>query len=158
MRELEEKAAASTKSAEYERNHARQLENDLKKVCAELEDVKKIAVQNKNIAEKTIKELNAGLDRCRIGIKVMTQRIFGNFCAFSILGLNCELCGFLYWPTATPSGSASPNMKLGDDQQMNELLDYCHGLQEGAKAIVTYLSPQKKCGPGFSLTIYTNSF
>ena len=28
---------------------------------------------------------------------------------------------------------------------MNELLDYCHGLQEGAKAIVTYLSPQKKC-------------
>ena len=28
---------------------------------------------------------------------------------------------------------------------MSELLDYCHGLQEGARAIVTYLSPQKKC-------------
>ena len=28
---------------------------------------------------------------------------------------------------------------------MNELLDHCHGLQEGSKAIVTYLSPQKKC-------------
>ena len=28
---------------------------------------------------------------------------------------------------------------------MNELLDYCHGLQEGAKAIFTYISPQKKC-------------
>ena len=28
---------------------------------------------------------------------------------------------------------------------MNELLDHYHGLQEGAKDIVTYLSPQKKC-------------
>ena len=36
-------------------------------------------------------------------------------------------------------------MKLPVGQQMNELLDYCHGLQEGAKAIVTYLSPQKRC-------------
>ena len=96
MKELQAKAAASAKSAEYEKNHALQLENDLKKVCAELEDVKKIVVQSKNIVEKTIKELNAGLDRCCIGIKVVTQRIFGNFCAFSILGLNCELCGLLY--------------------------------------------------------------
>ena len=36
-------------------------------------------------------------------------------------------------------------MKLSVSQQMSELLDYCHGLQEGAKAIVTYLFPQKKC-------------
>ena len=36
-------------------------------------------------------------------------------------------------------------MKLGVGQQMNELLDYCHGLQEGAKPIVAYLSPQKRC-------------
>ena len=36
-------------------------------------------------------------------------------------------------------------MKLSVSQKMSELLDYCHGLQEGAKAIVTYLSPQKKC-------------
>ena len=36
-------------------------------------------------------------------------------------------------------------MKLLVSQQMNELLDHCHGLQEGAKVIVTYLSPQKKC-------------
>ena len=28
---------------------------------------------------------------------------------------------------------------------MSELVDYCHGLQEGARAIVTYLSPQNKC-------------
>ena len=89
MKELQAEAAVSAKSAEYERNHALQLENDLKKVCAKLEDVKKIAVQNKNIAEKTIKDLNAGLDRCSIGIKVMIQRIFGNFCHFSILYLNC---------------------------------------------------------------------
>ena len=87
MKELQAEAAASAKSAEYERNHALQLEKNLKKVCAELEDVKKIAVQNKNIAEKTIKDLNAGLDRCRIGIKVMIQRIFGNFYPFSRLDL-----------------------------------------------------------------------
>ena len=85
MRELEEKAAASAKSAEYERNHALQLENDLKKVCAELEDVNKTAAHNKNIAEKAIKDLNVGLDRCRTGIKVMIQRIFGIFCSFSVL-------------------------------------------------------------------------
>ena len=77
--------AASVESAAYERNHALQLENDLKKVCAELEDVKKIVVQNKNIAEKTIKDLNTGLDRFRIGIKVMIQRIFGNVYHFSFL-------------------------------------------------------------------------
>ena len=85
MRELEEKAAASAKSAEYERNHALQLENDLKKVCAELEDVKKTAAHNKKIAEKAIKDLNVGLDRCRTGIKVMIQRIFGIFCSFYVL-------------------------------------------------------------------------
>ena len=88
MRELEEKAAASANSAEHERNHALQLENDLKNVCAELEDVKKTTVQNRNIAEKTTKDLNAGLDRCRIGIKLMIQHIFGNFCHLSILDLN----------------------------------------------------------------------
>ena len=85
MRELEEKAADSAKSAEIERNHALQLENDLKKVCGELEDEKKTATHNKKIAEKAIKDLNIGLDRCRIGMKVMIQRIFGKFCHFSIL-------------------------------------------------------------------------
>ena len=85
MRELEEKAASSAESAAYERNHALQLENDLKKVCANFEDVKKISVQNKNIGEKTIKDLNVRLDRCRIGVKVMIQRIFGNF----ITSLSC---------------------------------------------------------------------
>ena len=28
---------------------------------------------------------------------------------------------------------------------MNELLDYCHGLQEGARAIVRYLHPKDQC-------------
>ena len=56
MRELEEKAASSAKSAKYERNHALQRENDLKKVCAELEDEKKTAAHNKKIAERAIKD------------------------------------------------------------------------------------------------------
>ena len=89
MRELEERAAASAKSTEIERNHALQLENDLKKVCAELEDEKKIAAHNKKIAEKAIKDLNVGFDRCRTGIKVMIQCIFGKSCHFSILHFNC---------------------------------------------------------------------
>ena len=59
--------------------------NDLKKVCAELENEKKTAAHNKKIAEKAIKDLNVGLDRCRTGIKVMIQRIFGIFGSFSVL-------------------------------------------------------------------------
>ena len=82
MKDLKEKAAASAKSAEYERNLARQLENDLKKVCAELEDEKKTFPHNKKIAENAIKDLNVGLERCRTGIKVMTRRIFGIFYYF----------------------------------------------------------------------------
>ena len=85
MKELEEKAASSAKSAEIERKHALQLEDDLKKVCAELEDERKTSAHNKKIAEKAIKDLNVGLDRCRTGVKVMTQRIFGKFCYFSVL-------------------------------------------------------------------------
>ena len=94
MKELEEKADASTKSAEHERNLSRQLEADLKKVCAELEDEKKTAAYNKRIDEKAIKDLNTGLDRCRTGVKVMTRRIFGNLCSFFILYLtvNPLLC------------------------------------------------------------------
>ena len=96
MKELEEKAAASAKSTEDERNHARQLEDDLKKVRAELEDKKKTAAHNKKIAEKAIKDLNVGLDRCRTGIKVMTQCIFGKFCHFSILYFNYKPFTLLY--------------------------------------------------------------
>ena len=94
MKDLKEKAAASAKSAEYERNLARQLENDLKKVCAELEDEKKTAAHNKKIAEKAIKDLNTGLDRYRTGVKVMTQHIFGELCSFFafILTINPLLC------------------------------------------------------------------
>ena len=48
----------------------------MKKVCAELEDLKKEAANNNKIAEKAIKDLNVGLDCCRKGIKAMSQRIF----------------------------------------------------------------------------------
>ena len=71
MKDLEEKAAASAKSAEYERNLARQLENDLKKVCAEL-------------------------DRCRTGVKEMTQRILGELCSFLALYFCCQSFALLY--------------------------------------------------------------
>ena len=103
MKEPEEKAAASTRAAENERNLSRQLESDLKKVCAELEDEKKTAAHNKKIAEKAIKDLNVGLDRCRTGIKVMTQRIFGKFYHFSILYFNCQPFALLILIYCNPS-------------------------------------------------------
>ena len=96
MKDLKEKAAASAKSAEYEGNLARQLEKDLKKVCAELEDEKKMAAHNKKIAEKAIKDLNTGLDRCHTGVKAMTQRIFGELCSFFALYFNCQSFALLY--------------------------------------------------------------
>ena len=82
MKELERKAAASAKTAEDERNLSRQLEIDLKKVCAELEDERKTAAHNKKIAEKAIKDLSTNLDICRKGIRTMAQRIFGNCRSF----------------------------------------------------------------------------
>ena len=36
-------------------------------------------------------------------------------------------------------------MKLSVGNQMNELLDYWHVLQEGVRAIVRYLHPKDKC-------------
>ena len=76
MKELEDKAAASARAALSEKEHSLQLEEDLKKVCTELEDLKKEAANNKKIAEKAIKDLNIGLDCCRKGSKAMSQRIF----------------------------------------------------------------------------------
>ena len=84
IKELEEKAAASAKAAEYERNHTLELENDLKKIYVELEDEKKTAAHNKKLTENAIKDLNIGLDRCRTGVKVMTQRIFGKLCFYFV--------------------------------------------------------------------------
>ena len=82
MKELEEKAAASAKAAENERNLSRHLESDLKKVCAEVEAEKRTAAHNKKIAEKAIKDLGTNLDICRKGIRTMAQRIFGNCRSF----------------------------------------------------------------------------
>ena len=77
MKELEEMAAGSSRADLSEKKHSLQLEEDLKKVCAELEEVKKEAVHTKKMAEKSVHDLNIGLDRCRKGIKAMTQFIFG---------------------------------------------------------------------------------
>ena len=76
MKELEDKAAASARVALSEKEHSLQLEEDLKKVYGELEDLKE-AANNKKIAEKAIKDLHVGLEYYRKGIKAMTQRIFG---------------------------------------------------------------------------------
>ena len=77
MKELEQKAAASARAALSEKEHSLQLEEDLKKVCAELEEVKKEAAHTKKIAEKSVHDLNVGLDRCHKGIRAMNQFIFG---------------------------------------------------------------------------------
>ena len=54
-----------------------------------MEDERKTAAHTKKIAEKAIKDLNTGLDCCRKGIRVMTQRIFGNLCSFFSFVLCC---------------------------------------------------------------------
>ena len=77
MQELREKAAASAKASQTEKELSLQLEKDLKVVCAELEEVKGEAAKNKRIADKAIKDLNACLERRRKGISVMTKFIFG---------------------------------------------------------------------------------
>ena len=77
MKELEDKAAASAKATLSEKEQSLQLEKDLKKFCAELEDVKRGAAQTNNVSQKAIKDLNTGLDCCRKGIKAMTQRVYG---------------------------------------------------------------------------------
>ena len=43
------------------------------------------------------------------------------------------------------TGPKSPKLEFSVGQQLNELLDYCHGLQEGARAIMRYLHPQDQC-------------
>ena len=62
MKELEDKAAALARAALSEKENSLQLEEDLKKVCAELEEVKKEAANTKKIVEKAIKDLNIGLE------------------------------------------------------------------------------------------------
>ena len=78
MLELEEKVAASTQAAQFERERSLRLEEDLRKMNDHLVNIKKESAANKQAAEKALKESSACLEACRKGIRAMTQRIFGN--------------------------------------------------------------------------------
>ena len=77
MKELEDQAAASARSAQSEKRHSLQLEKDLQILAAELEKVKKESEAAKKTAQKAHNELKAVFDTCRKGIGAMCQHIFG---------------------------------------------------------------------------------
>ena len=77
MKELEEPAAASARSAMAEKEHSLQLEKDLKTLSAQLEQVEKESAEAKKIVQKAHNDLKAVFDTCRKGIGAMCQHIFG---------------------------------------------------------------------------------
>ena len=77
MKELEDEAAASARSARSEGQHSLQLEKDLEILAAELEKVKKESEAAKKTAQKAHNDLKAVFDTCRKGIGAMFQHIFG---------------------------------------------------------------------------------
>ena len=77
MKKLEDQATSSARSAEYEKQHALQLEKDLKILAAELEKVKKESAEAKKAAQKAHTDLKAVFDVCQKGIKAMCHHIFG---------------------------------------------------------------------------------
>ena len=77
MKNLEDQADASARAASAEKQHALQLEEDLKKICAELDSEKKEAVVAESASKKTIQDMSTTLNNFRLGIQVMTRRIFG---------------------------------------------------------------------------------
>ena len=83
MKELEDQAAASARSAMAEKEHSLQLEKDLKTLAAQLEQVKKESADAKKIAQKAHNDLKAVFDTCKKGIGAMCQHIFGKFMTFA---------------------------------------------------------------------------
>ena len=77
MKKLEDQATSSAKSAEYEKQHALQLEKDLQTLAAELERVKVESAEAKKAAQKAHTDLKAVFDVCQKGIKAMCHHIFG---------------------------------------------------------------------------------
>ena len=61
MKELEDQAAASVRSAQDEKEHSLQLEKDLKVLSAQLEQVKKESADAKRIAQKAHNDLKLSL-------------------------------------------------------------------------------------------------
>ena len=88
MKELEDQATSSARSAESERQHSLQLEKDLQILAAELEKVKKELEAAKKIAQKAHNELKAVFDTCRKGIGAMCQHIFGKLVSLLTPSLN----------------------------------------------------------------------
>ena len=83
MKELEDQAAASARSAQAEKEHSLQLEKDLKALSAQLEQVKKESADAKRTAQKTHNDLKDVFDTCRKGIRAMCQHIFGKLVPFA---------------------------------------------------------------------------
>ena len=83
MKELEDQAAASARSAQAEKEHSLQLERDLKILSAQLEQVKKESADAKRVAQKAHTDLKAVFDTCRKGIGAMCQHIFGKLVLFA---------------------------------------------------------------------------
>ena len=77
MKQLENQAAASARSAQAEKEHSLQLEEDLQILAAELEKVKKESDAAKKTAQKAHTDLKAILEACHKGIRAMCQHIFG---------------------------------------------------------------------------------
>ena len=88
MKELEDQAAASARSAQSEREHSLQLEKDLQILAAELETVRKESEAAKKTAQKAHNDLKAVFDTCRKGIGAMCQHIFGKLISLLIPSLN----------------------------------------------------------------------
>ena len=77
MKQLEDQAAASARSAKSEKEHSLQLEKDLQTLAAELETVRKESAEAKKAAQKAHTDLKAVFDVCQKGIKAMCHHIFG---------------------------------------------------------------------------------
>ena len=88
MKELEDRAAASARSAQSEKQHSLQLEKDLQILTAELEQVRKESEAAKKTAQKAHNDLKAVFDTCRKGIGAMCQHIFGKLMPLVIPSLN----------------------------------------------------------------------
>ena len=88
MKELEDQAAASARSAQAEKQHSLQLEKDLQILAAELEQVKKESEAAKRTSQKAHNDLKAVFDTCRKGIGAMCQHIFGKLVSLLTPSLN----------------------------------------------------------------------
>ena len=88
MKELEDQAAASARSAQSEKQHSLQLEKDLEILAAELEKVKKESESAKRTAQKAHSDLKVVFDTCRKGIGAMCQHICGKLMPLLIPSLN----------------------------------------------------------------------